>query len=53
MDYPRVPITEWNLGQSRDTMEFQSWKLNFRTEVCMRTADPQVTTLWIKEGEIA
>ena len=26
---------------------------NFRTEACMRTADPQVTMLWIKEVEIA
>ena len=34
-------------------MEFQSWKFNFRTEVCMRTADPQVTMLWIKEVEVA
>ena len=43
---------EWNLGNFPDSMEFQSWKVNFRTEVCMRTADPQVTTLWIKEVEI-
>ena len=34
-------------------MEFQSWKVNFRTEVCLRTADPQITMLWIKEVEIA
>ena len=30
----------------------QSWKINFRTEVCLRTADPQITMLWIKEFEI-
>ena len=36
-----------------DSMEFQSWKVNFRTEVCPRTADPQITMLWIKEVEIA
>ena len=34
-------------------MEFHSWKRNFRTEVCMRTAEPQVTMLWIKEVEMA
>ena len=34
-------------------MEFQSWKVNFRTEVCLRTADPQMTMLWITEVEIA
>ena len=49
MDYPRVPITAWNLGKFPHAMEFQSWKLNFRTEVCMRTAESQVTMLWIKE----
>ena len=34
-------------------LELQSWKVNFRTEVCLRTAEPQVTVLWIKEGEVA
>ena len=53
MDYPRIPVTEWNLGKFLDSMEFQSWKINFRTEVCLRTADPQVTMLWIKEVAIA
>ena len=50
---PRTSITEWNLGQFPDTVEFQSWKLNFRTEVSMRTADLQVTMQWIKEIEVA
>ena len=36
-----------------DSMEFQSWKVNFRSEVCLRTAEPQITTLWIKEVEKA
>ena len=53
MDCPRVPIAEWNLGQFHDSMDFQSWKLNFRTEVCKRTVDPQVTMLWIIEVEVA
>ena len=52
MDYPRLPITEWSLGKFPDSMELQSWKVNFRTEV-LRTADPQITMLWIKEVEIA
>ena len=39
MDYPRVPCTEWNLGKIPDSLEFQSWKPNFRTDVCMRTAE--------------
>ena len=53
MDYPRLPFTELNLGKFPDSMEFQSWKVNFRTEVCLRTADPQITVHWIKEVEIA
>ena len=44
---------EWNLGKFHDSVEFQSWKLSIRTEVCQRTADPQITMLWIKEVEIA
>ena len=34
-------------------LELQSWKVNFRTEVCLRTAEPQVTVLWIKEVVVA
>ena len=52
MGYPRFPFTEWNLGKISDSMEFRGWKVNFRTEVCPRTADPQITKLWIKEVEI-
>ena len=32
---------------------FQSWKVNFRTEVRLRTANTQITTLWSKEVDIA
>ena len=53
IDYPRIPISELHLGKFPDSMEFQSWKVNFRTEVCLRTADPQITMLWITEVEIA
>ena len=53
MDHTRVPFTEWNLGHLCDSMEFQSWKVNFRTEICQQTADPLITMLSIKEVEIA
>ena len=53
VDCPRIPISELNLGNFPDSVEFQSWKVNFRTEVRPRTADPQFTMLWIKEVEIA
>ena len=42
-----------HLGKFADSMEFQSWKVNCKTEVCTRTADPQITMPWIKEVEIA
>ena len=51
--YPGASIAESNLGKFPDPMEFQSWKTNFRAEVCLKTADPQLTSLWITEGEIA
>ena len=35
------------------TLEFQSWKVNFKTEVCWKSADPHITMHWIKEVEIA
>ena len=46
MDYPRIQIAELYVGKFSDSMEFQSWKVNFRTEVCVRTADPQIAMLW-------
>ena len=42
-----------HLGKFPDSMEFQSWKVNFKTEVCSKSADPHVTMHWIKEVEIA
>ena len=38
-------------GKFPDSMEFQSWQLNVKTEVCTRTADPQTTIPWIMEVE--
>ena len=53
IDDPRFRMTEWNLGEFPDSMEFRSWKVAFRTGVCLRTADPQINMLWIKDVEIA
>ena len=53
MDYPRIPISEMHLGKFHDSMEFQCWSVNFKNEVCTKTADPQTTMLWIKEVETA
>ena len=52
MDNPRIPQSELNLGKFPDSLEFQSLKVNFRTVVCQRTADPQITVHWFKEVEI-
>ena len=34
-------------------MKFHSWKVNFKTEACSKTADPHLTMQWIREVEIA
>ena len=51
MDFPRFPIAEMNFGKFPDSMEFHSWQVNVKTEVCTRTADPQTTIPWIMEVE--
>ena len=53
MDYTRFAISEMHLGKFPDSLEFQGWKVNFKTEVCSKTADPLLTIHWIKEVEIA
>ena len=52
VDCPRFPISELHQGKFRDSMEFQSWKVNLKTEVCSKTADPHLTMQWIKEVEM-
>ena len=39
MEYPRCPISELHLAKFPDSMEFESWKVNFKTEVCAKTAN--------------
>ena len=53
MEYPRFPISEVHLAKFPDSMEFESWKVNFKTEVCAKTANPQITMSWITEVEKA
>ena len=43
MDYPRFPILEMHLGKFPDSKGIQSWKVNSKTEVCSKTADPHLT----------
>ena len=51
--FSETSISEMHLGKFQDSMEFQSWKANFKNEVCTRTAKPQITMHWIKEVKIA
>ena len=53
MNYARFLISEMHLGKFPDSMEFQSWKVIFKTEVCSKTSDYQLTMQWIKEVETA
>ena len=54
MDYPRYPISELlHLVKSPDSLEFQSWKVNFKTEVCANSVFLQITVPWIQEVGIA
>ena len=52
IDYPRFPISEWHLGKIHDSMEFQSWKVNFKTEVCSKSADAHLSMQQIKEVDM-
>ena len=50
---PEISDLKKDLGKFMDSLELQSWKANFKTEVCSKTADPHLTMHWIKEVEIA
>ena len=52
MDYPKFPILEMHLGKFPNSLEFPSWKVNFETDVCSKSAVPHITMHWIKEVEI-
>ena len=53
MDNTRFPISEMHLGKFPNSMEFQCWKATFKTEVCAKTTNLQVTMSWITEVEKA
>ena len=53
VDYLRFPISELHMRKFLDSVEFQSWKVNFKTEVCSKSADPRLTMHWIREVDIA
>ena len=53
LDHTRFPISQLDLGKFPDAVEFQSWKVNFKIEVCSKSADTHLKMHWIKEVEIA
>ena len=42
-----------HLGKFPGSLEFQSWKVNFKTEVCSKFAVLHLTMQWIEEVEVA
>ena len=53
MDSATYPISELHLGKLFDSLEFQSWKVNFKTEVRTNSVFFQITMHWIKEVEFS
>ena len=53
MKNPRYSISELHLGKFPDRVDFQRWKVNFKTELCANSLRPTITMPWIKEVEIA
>ena len=43
IDYLKFPISELQLRKFPDSMECQSWKVNFKIEVCSKSPDPPLT----------
>ena len=50
---PHDPSSEMPLGKFPDHKKFQSWIVNFRTEVCSKAKNPMLALQWIKEIEVA
>ena len=42
-----------HLGKFPDSMEFQSWKVNFKAEACVNSQFSHSTMKWITEVEMA
>ena len=53
MEDPRNQISELHFGKFPDSDDFQCWRVNVKTEVCVNTPFPQITMSWINEVEMA
>ena len=47
MDYQRFQISEMHLGNFTDSLDFQSWKVNFKTEIFSKSAYLHLRMHWI------
>ena len=53
MEVWRYAISEVHVGKFPDPSDFQCWRVNFKTTVCVSTPFPQLAMLWINEVEMA
>ena len=53
METPRCSISEVHLWKCSVSVDFQCWKVSFKTEVCAKHTCPTLTKSWIKEMEMA
>ena len=53
MEASRYAFSELHFGKFPDPDDFQCWRVNFKTEVCVNTSLPQLTMSWINEVEMA
>ena len=53
MEVPRCTISELHFGIFPDSGDFQCWRVNFKTEVCVSTPFLQLTMSWINEVEMS
>ena len=44
----RHPISKLHFGRFADSVDFQCWKVNFKTEACSNSLCPTITMSWIK-----
>ena len=53
MENPRNQISEVHFDKFQDSVDFQCWKVNFKTEVCSHSGCPTIAMSRIKEVEVA
>ena len=53
MEAPRYAFSGLHFGKFQDLEDFQRWRVNFKTEVCVSTSTPELTMSWINEVETA